>query len=234
VAAAFNGSGGPASLCRQAVTGRYPFVPASANDIPLDDFGRLFAPGGLLDGFFNTQLRPYVDMATNPWRAQAVDGVPAPVAPADLAQFQRAAVVRDLFFAGGGTVPTVRFDITPVSLDSGATQVTLDMGGTVVTYAQGPLRSTQITWPGPNRMDNVRLVFSPAPSGGTGVKQASGPWALFRLFDQGTLQQGSSSEIYTLTFKDGERQAVFSIRAGSVLNPFAPGILRDFRCPNLQ
>ena len=233
VAAAFNGSGGPASLCRQAVTGRYPFTPGAPAEIPLDDFGRLFAPGGLLDGFFNTQLRPYVDMSANPWRAQAVDGVPPPVAPGDLVQFQRAAVIRDLFFAAGGTAPAVRFDITPASLDSGATQVSLDLGGTVITYAQGPLRSTQIAWPGANRMDNVRLVFTPPPSTGTGVIQASGPWALFRLFDQGTLVQGATSETFTLTFKQGERQAVFTLRAGSVLNPFSPSILRNFRCPGL-
>jgi type VI secretion system protein ImpL len=229
----FNASGGPATLCRQAVAGRYPFSPGSSNDIPLDDFAKLLAPGGQLDGFFNTQLRPYVDMSGPVWRGQAVDGVPPPVSPADLAQFQRAAVIRDLFFGVGGATPSVRFDLTPLSLDEGAKQVTLDLGGTVISYAHGPPRTTQITWPGTNGMSNARLVFDPAPAGGTGVLQASGPWALFRLFDQGSLQRAGSAERYTLTFRIGERQASFEIRAGSVLNPFAPGILRDFRCPNL-
>ena len=82
-------------------------------------------------------------------------------------------------------------------------------------------------------MSNARLVFDPPPAAGTGVLQASGPWALFRLFDQGSLQQAGSAERYTLTFHLGERQASFEIRAGSVLNPFAPGVLRDFRCPSL-
>jgi type VI secretion system protein ImpL len=48
-AAAFNGPSGPASLCKQAVDGRYPFKPDSPRDIPLDDFAKLFAPGGLMD-----------------------------------------------------------------------------------------------------------------------------------------------------------------------------------------
>jgi type VI secretion system protein ImpL len=229
----FNASGGPATLCRQAVAGRYPFSPGSSNDIPLDDFAKLLAPGGQLDGFFNTQLRPYVDMSGPVWHGQAVDGVPPPVSPADLAQFQRAAVIRDLFFGVGGATPSVRFDLTPLSLDEGAKQVTLDLGGTVISYAHGPPRTTQITWPGASGMSTARLVFDPPPAGGTGVLQASGPWALFRLFDQGSLQRAGSAERYTLTFRIGERQASFEIRAGSVLNPFAPGILRDFRCPNL-
>ena len=233
IAAAFNGAGGPAALCVLATKGRYPFDRTSSGDVPLDDFGKLFAPGGLLDGFFNTQLRPYVDMAPRTWKPQPVDGVPAPVTPDDLAQFQRAAVIRDLFFAAG-TAPTVRYDITPVDLDAAARQVTLDLDGTTVSYSHGPPRSTQITWPGLNRMQNVRLVFDPPPAGGTGVLSASGPWAMFRLFDFGKLQQVGAAEKYTLTFTLGERKVVYEIRAGSVLNPLAPGIMQDFRCPNVQ
>ena len=233
VKAALEGAGGPAPLCQKAVAGRYPFTRGTSQGIPLDDFAKLFAPGGLIDGFVNSQLRPYVDMSGHPWRAQTVDGV-APIKDTELAPFQRASEIRDLFFGAGGTTPAVRFDITPVSLDDGAKQVTLDLGGTTVQYAHGPTRATQITWPGPTGMQDVRLVFDPPPSGGTGALQESGPWALFRLFDQGRLQQQGAAERYLLTFQLGERQAAFEIRAGSVRNPFAPGTLSGFHCPSLQ
>jgi type VI secretion system protein ImpL len=233
VALAFNSSGGPAELCRKAVAGRYPFVPGAADGIPLEDFARLFAPGGLLDGFFNTQLRPYVDTSGTTWRARPVDGVPAPISPEQLARFQRAAVIRDLFFGAGGTMPAVRFDITPLSLDDGAREITLELGGTTISYAHGPPRATEIVWPGPNGTQNARLVFDPPPAGGTGVLSATGPWALFRLFGEGSLTRSGSAERYTLTFQLGERQASFEILAGSVLNPFAPGLLSGFQCPQL-
>jgi type VI secretion system protein ImpL len=234
VIAAYNGSGGPAALCPLAVNGRFPFVPGSSLETPLDDFAKLFAPGGLIDGFFNTQLRPYVDTTGKVWKPQSVDGVAAPVSQADIAQFQRAAVIRDLFFAPGSTTIAVRFDIMPVDLDAGASQVSLEFDGTSVTYVHGPARSTQITWPGPNHMTNVRLVFDPPPPGGTGVLAQTGPWAMFRLFGQGTLQQAGSPERYTLSFSLGGRSATFELRAGSVMNPFAPGVLQDFRCPSVR
>ena len=63
--------------------------------------------------------------------------------------------------------------------------------------------------------------------------QATGPWALFRLFGMGTLTQNGSADEYTLSFTAGDHHATFGIRAGSVLNPFAPGVLRDFKCPGL-
>ena len=223
VAAAYNGVNGPGRLCAPAVNGRFPFVPGSSNETPLDDFAKLFAPGGLIDGFFNTQLRPYVDTTGKTWTPQAVDGVSAPVSPADITQFQRAAVIRDLFFASGSTTIAVRFDITPVELDSGSSQVSLEFDGTSVTYAHGPARSTQITWPGPNGMNNVRLVFNPPPRGGTGVISETGPWAMFRLFGRGTLQQAGSPERYTADLlarraqccvRDPRRLGHESLRAG--------------------
>ncbi|MGE4076386.1 MAG: type VI secretion system membrane subunit TssM [Reyranella sp.] len=232
VAAAYNGAGGPAALCPLAVNGRFPFVPGSSLETPLDDFAKLFAPGGLLDGFFNTQLRPYIDTTGKVWKPQSADGVAAPISPADVLQFQRAAVIRDLFFAPGSTTIAVRFDITPISLTPGASSVSLELDGTSITYAHGPTRSTQITWPGANGMRNVRLVFNPPPPGGTGVFSETGPWAMFRLFSRGTLRPAGSPETFTLTFGGGD--AVFELRAGSVMNPFAPGVLQDFRCPAVR
>jgi type VI secretion system protein ImpL len=228
---AFNAPGGPASLCKQAVAGRYPFTPGSKTDIPLDDFAHLFAPGGLLDKYFADNLASFVDTSGQVWKTQAVAGVAPPVTPSDLAQFQRASQIRDLFFAGGGTQPTVRFDITP--MDTDAKQVTLDLDGLSVVYAHGPQRSTSVTWPGANRMNSARLVFEPPPSSGPPLLQATGPWALFRLFGMGTLTQNGSADDYTLSFATGDHHATFDIRAGSVLNPFAPGVLRDFKCPGL-
>jgi type VI secretion system protein ImpL len=232
VAAAFAGSGGPAQLCRQAVSGRYPFSPSAADGVPLDDFSRLFAPGGLIDGFFNTQLRPYVDTSGRVWRARPVDGVQTPISAGALAQFQRAAEIRDLFFGPGGTTPQVRFELTPVSLDPGARQVTLELGGTTITYSHGPPVATQLTWPAGT--GSARLVFDPPAPGATGVLSASGPWALFRLFGQGSLTREGSAESYRLSFRQGERQASFALRAGSVRNPFDPAVLRGFQCPALQ
>ena len=230
-AAAFNAPGGPASLCQAAVTGRYPFSPDAPNAIPLDDFSRLFSPNGMINTYFNTQLRPFVDTSGPVWKAQAVAGVAPPVTPGSLSEFQRASNIGQLFFANGGAQPSVQFEITPETLDRGANQVTLELGSQVITYAHGPLVAISVTWPG-NGMNTARLVFQPAPTGGS-VLQATGPWALFRLFDQGTLQEEGSPDRYKLTFHVGNREASFDIRAGSVLNPFAPGVLHGFRCPGL-
>jgi type VI secretion system protein ImpL len=234
IVAVFNGSNGPAELCAAAVNGRYPFVPGATGETSLDDFTRLFAPGGVIDGFFNTLLKPYVDTSGKVWKLQSADGVAVALPAADLAQFQRAALIRDLFFTGGRTVASFRFDIAPVSLDAHAARVTLDLDGTVLAYGGGPPRPAEITWPGRNLIPTARLAFEPPPAAGPGAWQESGPWSMFRLFSRGRLQSSATGGKYTLTFQLGERQAVFDIGAGAASGPLAAGTLQGFRCPSVQ
>jgi type VI secretion system protein ImpL len=230
---AFNAPDGPGGLCQKAAGGRYPFTAGSSNDIPLDDFAKLFAPGGLLDTFFSTQLRPFVNIGGGNWKLQKVGEIAPPISQAELAQFQRAAAIRDLFFGPGGKEPAVRFDITPLAADNVTKRVTIDLGEQQIVYSHGPVRPVTVSWPGANRIISARLAFDPPPSTGAPVIQTSGPWALFRLFDKGTLRSTGSADRYNLEFNLGDRQASFEIRAGSVLNPLAPGLLRAFQCPGL-
>jgi len=53
----------------------------------VDDFIRLFAPGGVFDSFFTQHLRPYTDTTQRVWRPVATDGLPPPVSASDLGQF---------------------------------------------------------------------------------------------------------------------------------------------------
>src|SRR5262249_7138672 len=60
-------------FCTSALDNRYPAFKDAKNEITLDDFARLFAKGGLIDNFFTTNLRQYVDVSKNPWAWQRVN-----------------------------------------------------------------------------------------------------------------------------------------------------------------
>jgi type VI secretion system protein ImpM len=111
-----------------------------------------------------------------------------------------------MFFAAGGTTPSLRLEITPTDLDAGAKQVTLDLGGSSLTYAHGPSRAVAVNWPAQGGSE-ARLAFDPPTPGG--AIQASGPWALFHLIAQGTLQPNGAPDRFTLVFQHGDRRAVF-------------------------
>ena len=234
VAAVYNAPGGPAAACTAIIADRYPFVRGSRNDVSLADFAGLLAPGGQIDGFVNTLLRPYINMAGPVWQPQPADGVPAPVSAADLAQFQRAAEIRDTFFPAGGTSPSIRFVIEPLSIDRTAAQATLDLDGTNIIATHGPSHSTEIAWPGGAVTSTARLAFDPPISRQPDGLNETGPWSLLRLFARGKLRTGTAPGRYTLEFKAGKRSAAFEIRVGAGPNPFSLDSLQAFRCPTLS
>ena len=217
--AAWTAGGGPGALC-QAVTGnRYPFTQGASSDVPLQDFARLLGPGGAIDAFFNTQLKPYVDTTVRPWKPKTVDNVTPPVAAESLAQFQRAAAIRDLFFPNGSLQPMVRFDLTPIEAGSG----TLDYAGAKIVAAAGTqARPVALTWPSTTP---ARLTIA-----GTQPLEDPGPWSLFRLV--GRAQVTASGDRMTLQFGAGDQSARFGLRANP--NPFASPLLQEFRCPTVQ
>ena len=231
-AAAFGASAGPGEFCQSVVDGRYPFDPTSSNDAPLDDFARLFAPGGLLDAFFQTQIKPYVDTSGRVWRARAVAGVAPPVDPASIARFQRAAAIRDAFFPNGGTEPQLRFTLAPLALGAGVTQAVVTLGGATVsdTGQEGP--ATALTWPGADGMVQAAIAFEPAS--GQARFSADGSWALFRLLARAQATPGGTPEAIRLEFRAGDQQASFALKAGSSRNPIGRNLLEGFRCPAIR
>ncbi len=234
VVAAYNAPNGPAAQCAAAVNGHYPFTPKAASDIRIDDFASLFSPGGVLDGFFNTLLKPYVDTQGATWKPVSADNAPPPVAAAEAAQFQRAAQIRDFFFADGKATPSIRFDITPVSLDNRSKQVTLDLGGTVLSYERGGVpRTAEITWPANGGTPAARIAFEPAAAGGADGWRESGEWALLRLFGEARTSPGRDSSKAGLQFQLGDRRAVFEVRT-AVVNPLSLAMLQAFHCPTVQ
>jgi type VI secretion system protein ImpL len=217
--AAWTAGGGPAALCQTVTANRYPFTPGASSDVPLQDFTRLLGPGGAIDAFFNTQLKPYIDMTGKQWKPKAVDHVNPPVSPDSVAQFQRAAAIRDLYFPNGSLQPLVRFDLTPTEAGSG----TLEYAGAKIVAAAGTqARPAALTWPATT---TARLTIA-----GTQPLEAPGPWSLFRLIDQA--QVTGSGDRLVLQFGSGGQAARFDLRANP--NPFNSTLLREFRCPVVQ
>ena len=215
-------------FCVKAISGRYPFVRASNQDVTPEDFARLFAPGGVLDGFFQKHLAPHVDTGQKPWRFKD----PAMGQSAALAEFQRAQVIRDVFFRGGGSTPSIQLEFKPVEMDASIQQFILDVDGKLVRYAHGPqVRGAACSSPDPAAGARCARRISPAPPR---ARAASSSRARGRSSACSTACRSSTtrqSERFVATINVEGRRAVFEIFASSVRNPFRLPELGQFRCP---
>lgn len=214
-------------LC-EAAFNRYPFVAGSKDDVPIDDFLQLLGPGGKIEAFFNQYLKAFVDTTAKPWKWQSPDKVPLGLSAASLAEFEKAAQIRDGLFTNG-TAVQVRFQLTPVSLDPAIAQISVDIGGSTLSYAHGPTEAQPFTWPGASGKTGVRVTITPT-SGNATILEQDGPWALLRLLD-GHITGGAQPDKFRVTFSGTGGAGVFDLNASSVRNPFTLSALRSFRCP---
>ena len=218
-------------LCQDAFN-RYPFIASSALDVPSDDFAHLLGPGGLMDQFFDQNLKSFVDTSQKPWRWQAGDHTKFNFSPDTLVEFQRADDIRQALFPGGGTQILVKFQLVPVQLDPGLAQISLEIGGGQrLTYAHGPIEPTDLQWPGSNGSTQVRLTMTPSGTGQPTTTENSGPWALLRLLDAAHVTPSGQQDQFRIIFTSPAGGAEFQLNAKSVHNPFTLPALRAFRCP---
>jgi len=216
-------------FCRRAVAGRYPLSRGATQDVAPEDFARLFAPGGMMDDFFNKNLATIVD--TSNWTFKKnIDGSLAG-GGGSLASFKKAAVIRDVLFRGGNQMPSIRLEITPVEMDPAILNMSLDIDGTVVRYSHGPQLAQTVAWPGPRGRGYVLLQITGQGIGDAGLK-AEGPWALHRFFDMVTISSGPTPEKFIATAIVHDKKIVFEVTTNSVQNPFRLRQLEEFTCPS--
>jgi type VI secretion system protein ImpL len=215
-------------FCKQAIDGRYPFARASTVDVGLSDFQQLMRPGGLMDSFFQTNLKPYVDTSSPPWKNQRANGVDLGLSRATLTQFELAQKIREDFFGANGAAITAEFTLSPIETSSDVTQGTLDVEGQVLTFMRGQTPSQKMQWPAPNSSDHARLTLMRA-NGQPAIVETMGPWAFFRLLDRAKMDSSLPDQM-TIGFEANGATASFRLRASSVRNPFHSRNLAQFQC----
>ena len=215
--------------CKGALSGRYPFSSNTSQDVLLADFAKVFASNGLMDQYFNAQLKPFIDTTAVQWREMSSDKALG-LSSASVRQFQIASKIRDAFFPNGGSVPQVQFDLKPLALDDRIGTFRLNIEGQELVYRHGPEQLTSFKWPGSANSAGVRVVFE-ALDGKQVSRAKEGAWALFRMFDDFNIEPTNLPDRFNLTVQIEGFSARFELRAASVNNPFGIREYQSFRCP---
>lgn len=216
-------------LCRSTIAGRYPFAHGSSSNVALEDFTRIFAPGGAMDDFYQKNLVQQIDFNGKRWTFKP-DAKGHRHGDAQLLNaFQNAETIRNVYFPGNDRNPSIRFEITPLELDPEISQFTLNVDGQTLRYAHGPQLPTSMKWPGPDGGDRASLVVSPQNKAGD--LQTQGPWALHRLLDHAHITPGRTQESFVATFDFGGRHLSLRIVANSAYDPFHLPQMAAFACP---
>ncbi|NHZ82087.1 type VI secretion system membrane subunit TssM [Massilia sp. CCM 8695] len=219
---------GPAQLCRSAIEGRYPLVRGASVDASAEDFGNFYGAGGLVDSFFTTHLAPHVETGSGRWRLRAGASSRLGLSQAVLDEFQRAARIRDTWFADGGTRVAMRFSLRPLDADPALARAVLDIEGQVLSHgtaATGAAMRFQVL--GGKGSEQVRLLAGAAAGSGL---HTEGSWAWLHMLDLGRLEKTAQADRFQLSFDIDGLAFRYELKASSVNNPFRREIVEASRC----
>jgi len=192
-----------------------------------DDFGQLFGVGGMFDDFFQRRLANLVDIGATPWVYKPLTDGSRPPGGAALADFQRAARIREAFFRNGGKTPGFKVDLRILDMAEGIREITLDLDGQPLKFTAGSTAAQTVTWPGPRVASQIRLSAA-----GGAVQMFEGPWALFRMLNAFEVQASPQPERFTVVLNLDGRKARMEVISSSAINPLRMREISAFRCPD--
>lgn len=214
--------------CAKTIAGRYPFAAGSSADVLPDDFGQMFGVGGLLDDFYARRLAPLVDTGVTPWAYRPLTDGTQPPGGAALADFQRAAKIREAFFRAGGKQPGFKLDLRMLEMDPALKEITLEVDGTPLKFTAGVTAAQTFTWPSARIASQLKL----SAAGGGAPMSFEGPWALFRLIGKFEVQPSPQPERFVVVLTLDGKKARMELISASALNPLRLRELQAFRCPD--
>ena len=213
---------------QQSLARHYPFSEGAGRDAALQDFERFFAPDGVLDRFYTSNLKLFLeDHPEHIAGSQRASLVRKDV----IRSLEKAEEIRRAFFTRGGSLD-VEFALEPVHLSSNKRRSVMNVDGQLVEFSHGPRQSIPLVWPNTLR-DSVESRITLVP---TEVNRSprsiseNGPWALFRLLGEADITGVSSSSVdVRFALDEGEMQ--YRLHAGSNTNPFTQKLLAGYQIP---
>lgn len=217
------------SFYNTSIRGRYPFNGQSETDVAMSDFTRFFKVGGVMDEFYNNDLKPFVATNGSYYQVKTVDGRGLPVSNASLAQFRALKVIQNGLFNQNPEAPTVSFKLEPQFLEVTLSKVVLKIDDQKMEYRHGPILSSRFTWPSENADTSVvSEVFEDLSGNKTSYQTEAGPWSLFRFIDRMEISYASGRDVMILKTNMDGKYANYLLSTQRSPNPFDVKIYRAF------
>ncbi|MBP1475139.1 type VI secretion system membrane subunit TssM [Frateuria sp. MAH-13] len=213
--------------CAAFTQGRFPFSPASRNDIPVQNFGEMFGYGGRYDGFFKQTLAKLVDTSGRTWQWKSGPGAVSGSASM-LAQMQLADSIKQMYFRNGSPTPEVGFTLLAPVLAPGIGHFAIAIDGQTFDYKPGGNTSMAMKWPGPTP-GQVKVSAWDTSGNLLSSYDYQGDWAFFHALQAAKLSRQSDLR-YQAHFDFGGQAVQLIVQASNLKNPFLNTQVQRFRC----
>lgn len=211
------------------IKNKYPIFSQSFDQLNLNDFTHFFGNNGTIQTFFQYVLQPFVNISGNYWTWNALNNKTIGIQQSTLDMLLRASLIQQMFFTDDPNIIGFKFLMLPTAFSTNLVSVTVNLNGQIAVFHGSDQQSQVFNWPGP-QSEQVVITFT-SSDGKTTTITTEGPWAWFKIIDQTALMTTGNPQIFNLAIQSGDLSATFQLKSDNVMNPFIPGILGSFRCP---
>lgn len=212
---------------QQTLENRFPFNATAENEVQLDNLNQFFGPGGLLDNYFVSYLKPFIDTNQAHWQLKAVDGQKLPLNSSTITALQQAAIIQRMFYPQLPANPRFKFSLAPLAIDARIKNLSLTINGKTLAYPEDT-NTLIINWPAEQNNNQVKLSYQDK-LGTHQIIDMKGNWALFRLFQKGNLLPSADPKQYVFKVTTDGNLLQFELNAEEPINPLAQNVLTSFK-----
>jgi len=215
----------------KALANHYPLSRRATRDISLEDFGKFFGPGGILDTYVHNNLKSIVQKTSGQW-TWVGSGTSQCLSDRTLRQLALADDIQKTFFSANSATPSFSFNLNPgkLTIDKSLSELHLTVGNRDMESFHGPVKgNTNFLWPGESGSTEASIRVEPVVAGAQSRISHNGPWAILRLLDNGKLSQIDNGNV-GVEFNFGGRVVQMEFRSSS-FNPLASESLKQFSAP---
>ena len=224
---ALNKGGG--GLCSQfrAISDKFPFNPASQEDLPVSQLNQIFAPGtGSLWSFYSAQLTQFLTKQGTRYEASSSGSVK--LSPAFVEFFNRAAAFSEALYPAGSSTPKVAYTLR--QMPSNVEDLSLRIGSETLS---GAGQAKTFYWTG--IPEDVQVTGK----GGDSLEYRNGPWAPFHFVSDARAQAAGSNLNLEWIIESNGRPTIlpngkvksynYQLQVSGT-SPFRPGEFSGLRC----
>jgi len=216
----------------QIIRNRYPIYKTSSQQTSLEDFSEFFAPKGTYNTFLAKNIKPFIKEDARRFNIKILEGQSIGFTKETLKQLRRGETISKAFFAKNAENISVKFRLTPKTLDAKVKRFTLSLDNDKVSYRHGPTRASSHAWPFTDDAASSKINLRFEKSGSKVDETYKGTWSFFKLLEKSNVKSTSSADNFSLTFSKDGYFAKYDLKANSVTNPFNLRELQAFRAPS--
>lgn len=189
----------------EKIKNNYPLNQHAATEIDLPTFTKLFGPEGLIDKFYQDNLKALIN-PTTPWQWKKSYAYNFDPSNKILKLMETSDKIRNQYFIN--QQPQIIFNIKPIYLDPKTIKVSLTLGKQNLLYAHDPQKNQTWKWSTDNH--DTKIVFTDL-NGHTLRKTYHGQWAWFKMLLDSKIHSTNLPNTYQFIVRLGQHTATFRL-----------------------